>query len=254
MSASRDLMISFLKSQIKKRPPVYAFLRNFYPPELFFKRLIRPAFFWPILRSVSPISAKYGFDRGKPVDRYFIEKFLLKNADHIRGVCLEVKDNEYTKRYGGGAVERIDILDINMANNKANIFGDLRSLQTIHNNTYDCIILTQVLQYIDNCEAAIDECYRILKPDGHLLVTLPSMGRIDLASGVEGDFWRFTTASARYLFAKHFPHSNLMIQSWGNVLAGVAFWIGLSWEDMRHRNLEYYDPAFPLIISVSAIK
>lgn len=127
-------------------------------------------------------------------------------------------------------------------------------MDNISDNSYDCIILTQVLQYIDDYELAIKECYRILKPRGILLATLPSIGRIDCVAGVNGDFWRFTTASADYIFSKVFSKNKLNIKARGNVLAGLSFWIGLAQEELTKKDLDYFDPNFPCLITVKAIK
>ena len=45
---------------------------------------------------VNPISSVFGFDRGKPIDRYYIEKFISDNSSTIKGDILEVEDNKYT--------------------------------------------------------------------------------------------------------------------------------------------------------------
>src|SRR6185503_10982321 len=49
------------------------------------------------LRRLTPISRVFGFDRGTPVDRYYIENFLADNASDIRGRVLEVGDDSYTR-------------------------------------------------------------------------------------------------------------------------------------------------------------
>ena len=58
------------------------------------------------LRRVRPISPNFGFDRGKPLDRRYIEDFLSHNAQDIRGHVLEVADNAYTLKFGGTRVTR----------------------------------------------------------------------------------------------------------------------------------------------------
>jgi hypothetical protein len=40
-----------------------------------------------------PLSDQYGFDRGTPVDRRYIEAFLRVHRDAIQGRVLEVQDN-----------------------------------------------------------------------------------------------------------------------------------------------------------------
>ena len=62
------------------------------------------------LRRLEPVSREYGFDRGTPVDRHYIEEFLARHAADVRGRVLEIKDDGYTRRFGGDRVERSDVL------------------------------------------------------------------------------------------------------------------------------------------------
>jgi hypothetical protein len=61
---------------------------------------------------VTPLSREFGFDRGAPVDRRYIEGFLTRHAGDVRGRVLEVKDAAYTRRFGGERVEVSDVLDV----------------------------------------------------------------------------------------------------------------------------------------------
>lgn len=204
--------------------------------------------------NLRPISHIYGFDRGEPIDRYYIEKFLDKNRQFIKGNCLEILNNTYTEKYGGENVSRSDILDIDKNNKSANIYADLRNMPEIANESYDCIILTQVLQFIDDYESAIRECKRIMKSGGVLLATLPSLSRIDVASGVGRDFWRWTPAGAKYAFSKYFNKEKLEVEGWGNVLVGTGFWVGMAQNDLKKTQMDYWDPNFPILVSIKAQK
>ena len=53
------------------------------------RRLTRPA---PLrgLRRLAPVSDKWGHDRGTPVDRWYIERFLERQAGDIRGRVLSL--------------------------------------------------------------------------------------------------------------------------------------------------------------------
>ncbi len=202
-------------------------------------------------RTVRPISSVYGFDRGKPIDRYYIEQFLDQNRDCVQGTCLEVTDKTYTRWYGGNKVNKSDVLDIMTNNPEATIYADIRKMDHVASNQYDCIILTQVLGLIDDLDAAIGECYRILKPGGTMLVTVSSLA--PLCTEMK-DYWRFTSFSARYLFEKHFNPEDLIVESYGNVLAGQCFWVGLCTEEMGTAELDFNDPYFPVITAVKATK
>lgn len=213
-------------------------------------RILKPKWF---LFNNQPISQLYGLDRGEAIDRFFIEKFLENNKDIVTGKCLELLNNDYTNKYGHD-VSVSDILDIDSNNKNATIHGDIKNLEQIPDNQYDCIILTQVLQFIDDYESAIKECHRILKNGGVILVTVPSVSRIDCASGTEGDYWRFTEASAKYIFGKFFALENITVTSHGNAVIGAKFLLGFSQEEVSKEQLNYNDLNFPLIITVRACK
>lgn len=218
----------------------------------FLRRSLSPLVFYKFLSTTQPLSNFYGFDRGIPIDRYYIEDFLEKNKHHVHGACLELLNNSYTKRYGSSKVTKSDILDIDASNQDATIIDDLRDLTDIADNTYDCIILTQVLQFIDDKEAAVKECFRILKQDGVLLATVPSLSRADCVSGTEDDFWRFTQAGAHYLFEKYFKDPTVVPR--GNVRTGMYFYAGATLEEISKKILEIDDPNFPTIITIKARK
>lgn len=216
------------------------------------RRVFNPRWWYFLRRSIKPISHNYGASRGTPVDRYYIEKFLAENAKDIKGRCLEVESNIYTKKFGHPA--HVDILDIDKNNQQATILGDLRDLKNISDDNYDCIILTQVLQFIDDGEAAVRECFRILKTGGVLLATLPTLSRIDVRASEGADHWRWTKTGAEYLFSNTFKKENLTVKNWGNILTGIGFWIGQSVEEFSQNELDYKDNSFPILASVRAIK
>lgn len=216
-------------------------------------RLCHPRLRYLPFPKLSPISRDWGMDRGAPIDRLYIEQFLERNHHVIRGACLEVLNAGYITRFAGNNASRIDVLDIDRANTRANVFGDLQKLDAIPDNTYDCFIMTQVLQYIPDPRAAIAETFRILKPGGTVLITVPFLTRLH-DNPVGKDFWRYTPSSLQMLLQQHVAEEQLEISSMGNVLTGAAFWMGLAQEDLRSRHFDYHDPEFPLVIAARATK
>lgn len=216
------------------------------------RRLTRPAWLGT-LRRLTPLSDSWGFDRGTPVDRYYIEGFLAQFRQDIRGHVLEIRDATYTHRFGTG-VGRVDILDINPANTQATIIADLAAADEVPSNQFDCILLTQTLQFIYDTRAVLAHTCRILRPGGVLLATVPSVSRIAPRYGLETDFWRFTAASCTQLFEEVFGLGQVSIQSHGNVLTTIAFLAGMAQEELSRPELEAADPYFPLIIAIRAVK
>ncbi len=97
-----------------------------------------------------------------------------------------------------------NVLDINPANLKATLIADLGVANALPSNQYDCFILTQTLQFIYETQAAVGNAYRLLRPGGVLLVTVPATSRIARGAGLQNDYWRFTTASCSTLFGALF--------------------------------------------------
>ena len=48
------------------------------------------------------MSYLWGFDRGVPIHRHYVEQFLREFASDIRGHSLEFQDDSYTSRFGAG--------------------------------------------------------------------------------------------------------------------------------------------------------
>jgi glycosyltransferase involved in cell wall biosynthesis/SAM-dependent methyltransferase len=208
------------------------------------------------LRRLTPVSRRFGWDRGGlPVDRYYIERFLQQNAGDITGRVLEVRDDAYTRRFGGANVTRSDVLHPTTDNEKATIVADLTSADHVPGDTFDCIILTQVLPFILDVPAAVRTLHRILRPGGVVLASVPGISQIvryDMDRW--GDYWRFTSLSARRLFECGFPQGDVQVEPHGNVLAATAFLQGLSSRDLRPDELDYHDPDYEVLITVRAVK
>jgi SAM-dependent methyltransferase len=207
---------------------------------------------WGDLRRLSPISRKWGYDRGLPVDRYYIERFLEARRDDIRDRVLEIGDDSYTRGYGGDRVHTSDVLHVRPGHPGATIVADLSCAPEIPDESFDCIILTQTLQLIFDVNAALATVARILKPSGVLLATVPGISRIDYGEWRSSWYWGFTTISARALFERRFDPERLRIDAHGNVLATTAFLYGLATEELSRSELDERDPAFELVITVRA--
>lgn len=207
------------------------------------------------MRRLQPISRKFGFDRGLCIDRYYIEQFLTSHASDVQGHVLEIGDDAYTRKFGGDRVSQSDVLHVAEGNPQAAIVADLTRAEHIPADTFDCIIFTQTLQFIYNVRAALRTLYRILAPGGGILATFQGISQISRYDMDRwGDYWRFTTLSARRLFAEVFPPDCITVQAHGNVLAAIALLHGLAAEELRRDELDYYDPDYEVLITVRAVK
>ncbi len=204
--------------------------------------------------AVTPVSRYWGFDRGTPIDRHYIEQFLGRNASDVRGRVLEVGDDSYTRRFGGDRVEVSDVLNVEGGDPRTTFVADLARADRIPSAAFDCIILTQTLHLIYDVRAAIATLHRILGPGGVLLLTVPGITRISHDEWPGSWYWSFTTDSASRLFAEAFGPGRVAIGSRGNVMAAAAFLYGLAVGDVRQADLEAHDPDYQVIVTVRAVK
>lgn len=209
---------------------------------------------WGNLRRLDPFSRKFGFDRGTPVDRFLIERFLARQSALIRGHVLDVGDDVYVRRFGGDAVEEIDIVDIDQRNPDATIVGDLACERTLPAGRFDLVLLAQTLQYVEDVPAALANCWRSLRPGGAMLICVPSMSRVDPNVRPETDLWRFTPTGLGEVVRTAAPDASLAVYGLGNLIAAVAFLHGLAAEELRRSELSLDDERFPLVAAARLVK
>lgn len=207
---------------------------------------------WSRTRPVSPV---FGLDRGTPIDRYYIEEFLQKNAQLIKGRTLEIGGSDYSRKYGGPRVEAFEVLNATPDNKAATIIGDLTDFATLPESAVDCFICTQTFNFIYEVQKAVAGAHHLLKPGGVLLATVAGIcqiSRYDMDRW--GDYWRFTTASVQKLFEPLFQ-GGLEIESRGNVMAACAFLQGVAVEDLPNPALlDENDSDYQVLITIVARK
>jgi SAM-dependent methyltransferase len=207
------------------------------------------------LRRLQPISNDWGFDRGMPIDRFYIEHFLSAHAQSVRGRVLEIGTAEMTHRFGGDRVSRSDVLHTSDPSPPVTIVADLADGAAIPSASFDCALITQTLHFIYDVHAVVRTLHRILAPGGVALVTMPGISRISRYDMDRwGQFWCFTTRSAQQLFEEAFLPGNVRVAVYGNVLAATAFLHGIAADELEADELLQLDPDFQTLITVRAEK
>jgi SAM-dependent methyltransferase len=225
---------------------------------LFFHRLINSWRFWPagvLPLPAKPASRRFAFDRGTPIDRYFIVRFLERNAEYIHGRVLEVGDRGYTQTFGKDRVSRSDVLHVTEGNPEATIIGNLSTGEGLPIGVFDCLILTQTLHVIYDVHSAVKNMHRLLAPGGVALVTIPGITPVSRYDADRwGDFWRMTPAAVRRLFAESFAPGEITVETSGNVRLAAAYLYGLAAEEIPAAAFSESDPDYPLLMCVRAVK
>lgn len=205
---------------------------------------------------VEPASRQWGLDRGLPIDRHYINGFLDRHRQDIRGRVLEIKDAGYTRAFGDDRVTDVQVLDIRADNPHATIVADLSTASGLVPSQFDCIILTQTLHIIYDIRAALANAARLLAPGGVMLCTLPAVSPVNPEDGglESGDYWRLAPAAVQRMFAECFRPDDVRIETFGNARVGAAFLSGLAAEELSAAERDPVDPWHPLIYCVRAAR
>lgn len=208
------------------------------------------------INRLKPISNTFGFDRGTPIDRYYIEKFLNSNKESIKGSILEVSENTYSNKYHSGNNDTLNILCFDKDNSGSSIICDLSKPDSIPENYSDCFICTQTLNFIYDIDNAIFSCHKVLKNNGVFLGTVGGLSQISKYDMERwGDYWRFTNLSIKKLFEKHFGTGNVETYVFGNLTSSICLLQGISINDLPTlKILEEIDNRYQIIIGIKATK
>jgi len=209
---------------------------------------------WGDLRRTTPVSRYFGYDRGKPVDRFYVEGFLGSCREDVRGRVMEVGDDAYTRRFGGGRVTRADVLHVHAGNPRATLVGDLASGDGIPTGAFDCVVLTQTLHLVFDVRAAVRTLHRALRPGGVLLVTVPGISQVEQGEWGASWCWGLTPTSLRRALEECFAPEEVRVEVNGNVLAACALLYGVAAEELSPVELEHADPVYPVTVAARARK
>lgn len=200
----------------------------------------------------TPLSREFGYDRGQPIDRHYIEGFLAANSADVRGNVLEIGDASYSQRFGGDRITRQDILHVHAGNPIATIVGDLSDPDVLPSKRFDCIILTQTLHLIFDMRQAIEQIHRSLAPGGVALITVPGITPIDTDEWRDSWYWSLTGRALWQLLSGPFDADKVRLEEHGNLFAATAFLHGAAVEDVDRAKLDRFDATYPVTVAARA--
>jgi len=203
---------------------------------------------WGNLRRVRPFSEHFGFERGTPVDRYYLDRFLDRHRHLITGRVLEIQAPGYTMKYGRdlAATDSVDI--VRRHNENLTYLCDLAtSERVIPDASYDCFLLPNTLSHLRDVEGCLRNALRVVRPGGVILAS--TAGLVPLTSDVP-DYWHASAAGWREIADRAWPGCDVRIEQHGNCLAAVAAMLGLTLEELEPSELDVNDPRYPVLVTV----
>tara|TARA_Y100000385_G_scaffold274995_1_gene318802 strand:+ start:293 stop:985 length:693 start_codon:yes stop_codon:yes gene_type:complete len=219
--------------------------------KILFRYLIR-SFTKVDLNNNDFISNDFGFGRGTPIDRYYLEIFLKTNQKYFIGESLEFGSDFYLKKYNN-RIKSFDVFTsfLDKKNSKNIIKGDLSLIEDLPKEKYDFIVCTNVLNFIYEIDSAIKGLHKMLKKNGICLISLAGfsthVSRYDMDKW--GDYWRLSKKTAIKIFKKN----NFEIEecnSYGNVYLASAQMKGFCVEDIDNEMLKNVDNDYQMLITL----
>jgi methyltransferase family protein len=201
---------------------------------------------WGNLRRTIPFSSTFGFERGTPIDRYYLHRFLDANRHFITGRVLEVQSRSYTERFGTG-VTCSDTFDLDPGFSPTYPCDFTSAGNPISTGVYDCVLLPNTLQHFRDLEGGLANAMRVLRRGGAILA---SMAGLLPLTGDAPDYWRLSPDGWREKLAAAWPDAAVEVQGHGNCLAAVASQLGLAMEELSRGELDVFDPRFPVLTTV----
>ena len=110
------------------------------------------------------------------VRRYFIDQFFFSKRNLINGKVIDIGGKKIKKR-GLFDISEFskDITYVNIEkNDKPDILADASSIP-LPNESFDTAIMGELLEHVPDPLAVLKEAYRLLKPNGIVLATVPFM-------------------------------------------------------------------------------
>lgn len=201
---------------------------------------------WGNLRRTTPLSEQFGADRGTPIDRYYLHRFMERHRASITGEVLEVQLASYAKLFGQ-KVTRVDTFDIDPRFQPTFVcdLGDADAV--LPASRYDCVLLPNTLHHLRLIAASLRQLLRVLKPGGVALAS--ACGLVPLIPDGP-DYWHLSEEGWREVTSGALAGHEVQVEAHGNCLAAVAAMMGIAVEEVTAAELDQHDRRYPVLITV----
>ena len=203
---------------------------------------------WGDLKRRFPLCNLFGFTRGIPIDRYYLDKFISEIRPQVTGTVLEVGGLLQNRElYQFSQATEYHTLDI-AANPGVTQIGDVHDLAMFKPNSLDAVVIFNVLEHCHNPWIVVKNIYIWLKEGGKCFCMVPSAQRLH---DFPGDYWRPLPDGMQQLF-QDFRQRKLYV--YGNPMTVIASFMGISAQELSHEELNDFHPDYPVTTCMVARK
>ncbi|HEY4490296.1 MAG TPA: class I SAM-dependent methyltransferase [Candidatus Paceibacterota bacterium] len=175
------------------------------------------------------------------VRRYFIDQFFFSKRNLINGKVIDIGGKKIKKR-GLFDISEFskDITYVNIEkNDKPDILADASSIP-LPNESFDTAIMGELLEHVPDPLAVLKEAYRLLKPNGIVLATVPFMYPIHADPFDYGRYTESFWKRAKDLVG----FKKIEIEKQGSMFAVLALMVQ---HFFQSKNISWRPIQFPLI-------
>jgi len=203
---------------------------------------------WGSLRRAHPICKRFGFSRGTPIDRYYLDKFLSQVRDRVVGETVEI----------GGAKQNRDMYRLTNVSNYmtidseahpyVDVVGDAHDSTLLAAESVDSILALNVLEHCADPWLVAKNMHRWLRTGGCAFCMVPNAQRVH---NFPRDYWRPLPDGVNWLFREF---SSRELFQYGNPTSVVAAHLGIAAEELTQAELDAPHPDYPVATCIVATK
>jgi SAM-dependent methyltransferase len=200
------------------------------------------------LRRSLPICSSFGLSRGTPIDRYYLDQFVLEIRDEVRGETLEIGGvRENREAYGFTSASSYKVMDLDPSA-EPDVVADAHRPDAHQATSLDSVVIFNVLEHCERPWIVVENIHAWLRPGGKVFCMVPNSQRVHPHPK---DYWRVLPDALHSQFAG-FRITKLRV--YGNLLASVASLAGVAAEELDAEELIYFDPSYPVATCAVATK
>jgi SAM-dependent methyltransferase len=203
---------------------------------------------WGQFRRTEPFCKNFGFGRGTPIDRYYLDKFIAHIRPQVKGNTLEIGGAVgNSASFGFTQTTEYHALDLHPSpyNDYA---GDAHEPSLIAPETFDSIVCFNVLEHCTRPWIVAENIHRWLKKGGKAFCMVPNAQRVH---ELPRDYWRPLPSALESMFDR-FTHKQMHV--YGNMMTHMASSYGIACEELTPEELDFSHPDYPVATCIVAEK
>lgn len=204
---------------------------------------------WGDLRKTAAFCSAFGLTRGTPIDRYYLKQFVNQIRSSVTGNVLELGGGSESDRqfYQFDLAQTYQTLNLEAAPG-VDIVGDVHDRTCIEPESFDAIVIFNVLEHCHAPWMAVENIHAWLKPGGRCFCMVPNAQRLHK---IPMDYWRPLPDAVEWIF-RSFAKTQLFV--YGNPLTTIASLYGIAAEELTPAELDTFHPDYPVATCIVAEK